>query len=161
MDPRVASLAAIVRLNGRLFHHCLAGLSDEAAQERPGPQVNNIAFVAAHLVDSRHYLLALLGDQRPNPLPAPEGGFNDITKVTRYPTLAEMRAAWDAAGQALEARLGAATATQLDAPEGEGWPIEEHTRYGVLTFMVQHESHHVGQLGLLRKVAGLPAMAYA
>ncbi|MBK8006832.1 MAG: DinB family protein [Gemmatimonadetes bacterium] len=125
MDPRVASLAAITRLNGRLFHHCLDGLSDEAAQERPGPQVNNIAFVAAHLVDSRHYMLALLGDARANPLPAPEGGFNDISKVTRYPTLAEVRAAWDAAGQALEARFGAATAAQLAAPQGEGWPIEE------------------------------------
>lgn len=161
MDPRVASLAAIVRLNGRLFHHCLDGLSDEAAQEQPSPQVNNAAFVAAHLVDSRHYMLALLGDTRPNPLPAPEGGFNDIAKVTQYPTVAALRAAWDAAGQALEARLAAAGPAQLDAPEGEGWPIEEHTRYGVLTFMVQHESHHVGQLGLLRKVAGLPAMAYA
>ncbi len=30
----------------------------------------------------------------------------------------------------------------------------------LLTFFVQHDSYHVGQLVLLRKHAGLPAMQY-
>jgi hypothetical protein len=30
----------------------------------------------------------------------------------------------------------------------------------VLTFLVQHDSYHIGQLSLLRKHAGLPAMQY-
>lgn len=161
MDPRVATLTAMVRLNSRLTRNCLDGLTDAAAQARISERSNSAAFVAAHLVDSRHYLLGLLGDARPSPLTGAEGGFNDITKVTHYPSLAEIRAAWDAAGQALEARLAALTAAALAAPQGEGWPIEECTLFGVLTFMVQHESYHVGQLGLLRKQAGLAAMAYS
>jgi uncharacterized damage-inducible protein DinB len=28
-------------------------------------------------------------------------------------------------------------------------------------FMVQHDSYHLGQLSLLRKRAGLPAMSYS
>jgi uncharacterized damage-inducible protein DinB len=31
---------------------------------------------------------------------------------------------------------------------------------GALTFLVQHDSYHLGQLSLLRKWAGLPAMRY-
>jgi uncharacterized damage-inducible protein DinB len=31
---------------------------------------------------------------------------------------------------------------------------------GALTFLVQHDSYHIGQLALLRKHAGLPAMRY-
>ena len=30
----------------------------------------------------------------------------------------------------------------------------------LLTFMVQHDSYHLGQLSLLRKLAGLPGMSY-
>ena len=163
MDPRVAPLAETLRLNSRLFRNCLTSLSDELARQRPagkGP-VNCAAFVAAHLADSRYYLLSLLGDATPSPLTGAEGGFNDIGKVTSYPTLAEIQAAWTSAGEALARRLEAATTAQLDAPLGDGWPIEQHTLLGVLVFMTQHESYHLGQLGLLRKHAGLPAMAYA
>jgi uncharacterized damage-inducible protein DinB len=31
---------------------------------------------------------------------------------------------------------------------------------GVLTFLAQHDSYHVGQLSLLRRQLGLPAMKY-
>ena len=31
---------------------------------------------------------------------------------------------------------------------------------GALTFLVQHDSYHLGQLTFLRKLAGLPAMRY-
>jgi uncharacterized damage-inducible protein DinB len=30
----------------------------------------------------------------------------------------------------------------------------------ILTFPVQHDSYHIGQLALVRKPAGLPAMSY-
>jgi hypothetical protein len=40
-------------------------------------------------------------------------------------------------------------------------PISDPTALSLLTFFVQHDSYHVGQLALLRKHAGLPAMQYA
>jgi uncharacterized damage-inducible protein DinB len=30
----------------------------------------------------------------------------------------------------------------------------------MVTFLVQHESYHLGQIALLRRYAGLPAMKY-
>ena len=39
-------------------------------------------------------------------------------------------------------------------------PGVDRTRLGALTFLVQHDSYHIGQLALLRKPAGLPAMSY-
>jgi uncharacterized damage-inducible protein DinB len=162
MHPRIAPLVATLRLNSRLYRNCLAGLDDAAAQQRVqgAGATNSAAFVAAHLVDSRHYLLSLVGDSTPSPLKGAEGGFNDIAAVTSYPPLAEILAAWDRAGQALETRLAALAEADLNRPLGEDWPIEEKTLHGVLVFMVQHESYHLGQLGFLRKHAGLPAMAY-
>jgi uncharacterized damage-inducible protein DinB len=162
MDPRLIGLAEILRLNTRLYRNCLANLSDQDARERPagkGP-TNSAAFVAAHLVDSRHYLLGLLGKDSPSPLKGADGGFNDISKVSSYPALSEIRTAWNAAGDALDRQLNAATAAQLDTPFKD-FPVETPTLLGVLAFMVQHESYHLGQLGLLRKHAGLEAMAYS
>jgi len=161
MDPRVAPLAEMLRLNGRLFHNCLADLSDQKARTRPADGTNCAAFVAAHLVDSRYYLLSKLGSKEPSPLKGAEGGFNNINKVQSYPTLAEIQAAWTAAGKALEQRLGTLTAAQLDAPLDSGLPVESKSLLGVLVFLAQHEGYHLGQLALLRRQAGLAAMAYS
>lgn len=161
MDPRITPLAETLRLNTRLYRNCLVDLADEPARTRPagGGPVNSAAFLAAHLADSRYYLLGLLGGTETSPLKGAEGGFNSIDKVSSYPPLAEIQAAWTAAGEALDRRLQAATPAQLDAPFKD-FPVDNPTLLGVLTFMMQHESYHLGQLGLLRKYAGLPGMSY-
>jgi len=161
MDPRLGPLASTLRLNSRLFRNCLTGLTDDKARARPTASTNPAAFVAAHLVDSRFYTLGLLGVKQKSPLTGAKGGFNDITQVTAYPTLAEIEKAWTGVSQALDQRLGTLTAAELDAPLDPGFPVESKTLLGVFTFLVQHDSYHLGQLALLRKYAGLPAMAYS
>jgi uncharacterized damage-inducible protein DinB len=111
-------------------------------------------------VDSRYYLLSSLGGKETSPLKGAKGGFNKIDDVSTYPPLAEIQAAWTSAGEALGKRLGAMTAAELDAPLDPGFPIDTKTMLGVLTFLTQHESYHLGQLGLLRKYAGLAGMEY-
>ena len=160
MDARIAPLAEMLRLNTRLFQNCLAGLADDTARTRPTDITNSAAFVAAHLASSRYYLLSVLGVDQPSPLKGADDGFNDISKVSAFPSLAEIRKAWDAAGETLEQRLGVLTSAQLDAPTDPGFPLVSQNQLGIIVFMVQHEGYHLGQLGLLRKHAGLPAMAY-
>jgi hypothetical protein len=41
------------------------------------------------------------------------------------------------------------------------FPIGDATVLGLIAFMVQHDSYHIGQLALLRKHYGLPAMRYS
>jgi uncharacterized damage-inducible protein DinB len=40
-------------------------------------------------------------------------------------------------------------------------PGADGTVLGALAFLAQHESYHVGQVALLRRQLGLPAMSYA
>jgi uncharacterized damage-inducible protein DinB len=163
MDPRVAPLAEMLRMNTRLYRNCLIDLADDKAKERPTGtgETNCAAFIAAHLVDSRHYLLGTLGVKQPSPLKGAKGGFNSIENVSSYPPLAEIEKAWTAVGKSLDQQLGKLTTAELDAPLDSGFPLVTKSMLGVLTFLVQHESYHLGQLGLLRKHAGLPAMAYS
>lgn len=163
MDARVTALAEMFKINTRLYANCLAGLSDADACVRPSGKgsMNSAAFIAAHLVDSRYWMLGLLGDQQASPLKGAKGGFNNINDVTSYPPLAEIQTAWNQVGQALDRQLNAATPAQLDAIHDLGFTMGDNSLLGILTFMAQHESYHLGQLGLLRKHAGLEAMAYS
>jgi uncharacterized damage-inducible protein DinB len=160
MDPRVASLADILRLNTKLFRNCLDGLTDEVARRRPSPTTNSAAFVAAHVADSRYFLLRIVGTDRPSPLRRYLEGAKTIDDVKELPTLAEVQEAWTAASHALREALDGLSAEALGGPAKVRFPAADQTMLGALTFLVQHDSYHVGQLSLLRRYAGLPAMKY-
>ena len=161
MDPRVAPLAGILRLNTRLLRNCLDGLTDEQAGLRPTTGINSAAFVAAHVADSRYFALRILGAAAPSPLARYLDGARSIDDVAELPPLSEVESAWTVAAHALRDRLDALAAADLDAPFTGRLPIADRTVLGALAFLVQHESYHLGQLALLRKFAGLPAMSYA
>jgi uncharacterized damage-inducible protein DinB len=163
MDPRVGALAEMFKINTRLYANCLVGLSDEEGRVRPSGKsgMNSASFIAAHLVDSRYWVLILMGNQQPSPLKGCEGGFNNIDQVTSYPSLAEIQKAWNDVGKALDRQLDATSSAQLDTRHDLGFTMGDNSLLGILTFMAQHESYHLGQLGLLRKHAGLEAMEYS
>jgi uncharacterized damage-inducible protein DinB len=160
MDSRIAPLAEILRLNTTLFRNCLDGLSDEQAAARPSGATNNAAFVAAHLTNSRFYLLKALGVDEPDPLAPYLDGRQSLDELAKLPALAEIQAAWTKAAHLLRDRLAALTPADLDGPSGAKFPLFNGTVLATLTFLVQHDSYHVGQLSLLRKYCGLPAMRF-
>jgi uncharacterized damage-inducible protein DinB len=163
MDPRLVPLADILRLNTRLLRNCLDGLSDEQAGKRPSDSTNSAAFVAAHLSDARFYMLQLLGAEQPNPLAAYLKGARGISDVKQFPSLEEIQRAWTTASRALRDRLATVTAAELDGIVKPPFPVPtgDPSMLSLLTFFVQHDSYHIGQLALLRKHAGLPAMQYS
>ena len=160
MDPRIAPLTEILRLNTRLFRNCLDGITDEQAARRPSASTNSAGFVAAHVAEARFYLLGLLGVNEPSPLAPYLDGARGLNDVKQLPSLAETQRAWTTASHALRDRLDSLTATELDARIECPFPlpITDLTTISLLTFFVQHDSYHIGQLALLRKHAGLPAM---
>jgi len=160
MDARIAALADTLRLNTRLFRNCLDGFTDDRAAARPTPDTNSAAFIAAHLADSRFYLLKLLGGERANPLTRYLGTARGIDDITEWPTLQETLSAWTDVSHALRDRMEALTAGELDQTVNLRFPMAHPTIFGALTFLVQHDTYHLGQLSLLRKHAGLPAMSY-
>jgi uncharacterized damage-inducible protein DinB len=161
MDSRIAPLAGILRLNTKLFGNCLDGLTEEQCCVRPSDTTNSARFVAAHLAESRFYILKSLGAGRPFPLERYLGEWRGIDEITEWPSLEDIKSAWAEGSTALDARLGAIASAELDAPSGSQMPLEDSSVLGLLGFMVQHDSYHLGQLSMLRKHAGLPAMSYS
>jgi uncharacterized damage-inducible protein DinB len=162
MDPRIVPLTHILRLNTRLLRNCLEGMTDEVAARRPSAATNNAAFIAAHCGDARFLLLRLLRVEIANPLTAYLAGARGIDQVARLPSLDVIREAWTSASHALRDRLEGLSSDELEAdvPNAPPFAGTDKSALAIVTFLVQHESYHVGQLALLRKYVGLPAMSY-
>lgn len=162
MDPRIAPLTEILRLNTKLFRNCLDGVTDEKAAMRPSASTNSAAYIATHVAESRFFLLGMLGAEQPSPLANYLKGARGIDDVKQFPPVAEIQRAWTTASRALRDRLDTITAAELDASIASPFPlpVSDPTALGLLAFFVQHDSYHIGQLALLRKHAGLPAMHY-
>lgn len=160
MDIRLAPLVMLLDLNTRLFENCLEGLDDDAAHVRVTGQSNHVAFIAAHLADSRFFALKLLGGTLENPLAPSLANARTLDEVTAPLPLAVTRRAWRSVSAALREALAGLTAEQLDAPSATRFPVADRTMLGTLAFLTQHDSYHVGQLSLLRRQLGLPGMSY-
>ena len=160
MEPQVAPLHAILELNTDLLLNCLDGLGDDEVRQRLPGGGNSIAFLAAHLTDTRHFLAHRLGRPLPNPLSRYLAEASSIEDIVEWPSLDEQREWWRAVSRHLCEVVGARTAEELRRPNVHRFPMEDSTELGMIAFLVQHDSYHVGQIGFLRRQLGKPAMAY-
>jgi uncharacterized damage-inducible protein DinB len=160
MDPRVAPLAGIFDLNTDLLLNCLDGLSQDEAQRRLDGGGNSIIFLAAHLADTRHFLLGRLGHPLTNPLSRYLADAQSIEDIGEWPTLEEVRRAWLAVSVHLAEALGDLEGGALERTDAHRFPVGDTTPLGMLTFLAQHDSYHVGQTAFIRRQLGKPAMTY-
>ncbi|HEX4931880.1 MAG TPA: DinB family protein, partial [Gemmatimonadaceae bacterium] len=160
MDSRLAPLAHLVALNTRLFGSCLDGLTDEQAHVRVADGTNHIAFLAAHMVESRYWALSLLGVTLENPLAPALAGARTLDDVKDPLPLDATRGAWATVSEALHRAMETASGEQLDAPSKLPIPGVQQTILGAIAFVIQHDAYHLGQLSLLRRQLGMPAMSY-
>ncbi len=160
MDPRMQGLTAQLVLQSKLFLNCLDGISEEAACVRAGDTTNNMAFLAAHLVDSRHWLARIVGLTIENPFAERLDGARGIEDLKNCPSVEESCHAWRALVHPLEAHLPTLDGSVLDQQSTTRFPIADRSVVGTIAFLIHHEAYHIGQLALLRRYTGSPAMSY-
>ena len=161
MESQLRPLAQLYDLNTDLLLNCLEGLSDSEAQTRLEAGGNSITFLAAHLTDTRHFLVARLGHVLPNPLARYLEDVRSIDEITEWPSLEEIRSAWRAVSAHLQSVLSRLSADELAEPKAHRFPLEDTSRLGMIAFLVQHDSYHLGQVGFIRRQLGKPPLSYA
>jgi len=160
VEARLAPLYAIFKLNSHLYLNCLTDMDDDRASWRPTEQTNSAAYLALHLVDTRFFLATHIGLTLTNPFAALVKDARGIGDLRTLPRLDEVRTAWKHVTGEARVRFGQLTDAQLNVIASAKLPTDDETTLGMLSFLMQHESYHIGQLGLLRKQMGLPAMSY-
>ena len=131
-------------------------ISTRSTRPPSQPATSPMAWILGHLVNSRYGAGGLLGATEVYEHAALTGRGSSSDDPEALPglpaTLAELRAS----GDRLAAGLDAISTASLDASGPAGVPSMDGTVLGTLTFLALHECYHLGQLGMLRKAAGLP-----
>ena len=160
MSNSAEPLRSIFRLNTELVVNCLSGVDDATAWRQVTAGTNHMAFLLAHLITTRHLLADAFGAPLASPL---EGVMDRATKVSdviELPPVDDLLGYWHAVSLHLDRALGELPEEALSEHTPMRFPIDGDRRLDVLAFFAQHDSYHVGQLALLRRQLGLPAMAY-
>jgi uncharacterized damage-inducible protein DinB len=136
-----------------------APLAEIHARERVRG-TNPMAFLAAHLVDARCFLGAMLGVRIANPIGDTLEEAGSADEVADLPSLDVLRAEWRRVSAQVGTALARITHEHWTATAEQRFPVPDRTVGGSVAFLLQHESYHVGQLALLRRQLGYPAMTY-
>ena len=159
MHPSVTPLAAIFRLNTQLVLNCLEGLDENLASRRGVPSLNSIAFLLAHLTETRHYIATVLRHPLPSPFPPAFAKARSLDEAGALPSIATLTGYWEAISAHLAVVVERVDTSQL-AQAGPRLPGADGTVLGSLAFLAHHDTYHLGQIALLRRGHGLPAMSY-
>ena len=136
----------------------LEGISHEDSLRMPEPAGNCLNWTVGHIVHSRNQLLKMIGCE---PVWADDHG----AFYGRGGSMADPSAAFPLddlvrdfakSGEILAEGIGGLTDDALGAPVSAGFPGKLDTLGEGIAFMQFHEAYHVGQAGLLRRLAGKP-----
>lgn len=159
MNAAIAPLHLIVHLNTRLLKNCLADVSDEVAARVVAPGASTMIFIAAHLFDARIFAANIAGTVLPHPYPEIAEA-QRVQDISAYPSVGDFLVEWARVSSALLSCLESLSDEQLQAPSSRRFPVKDRTVLGALSFLIQHESYHIGQLSMLRRFHGFSAMRY-
>ena len=150
-------LAVQLGYNNYTFHKNVDGVSHDESLVQPHPGGNCLNWVVGHLADSRDSLRKLVGlepaSSEANPVYARSAEpLKDSGSATPFD---ELTAAFSKDQDAIVGAIKAMTPEQLAAPApfSPGNDPEE-TVGTLLAGLIFHEAYHIGQTGVLRRIAG-------
>lgn len=158
-----ASLAPIIdqlHLQTRLFKNVTADITDTDSQKRFTDSTNHIAWLAGHIVSTRYMMANMLGVQASEPYPELFAQGKGLSEGAKYPSLADLTKDWDSISKALTDKLEVLSDTEANAAPPFPVPVSDQTMSGFINFTTHHEGYTIGQIGLLRRLNGYPAMKY-
>ncbi|HJV89436.1 MAG TPA: DinB family protein [Holophagaceae bacterium] len=138
-----------------VLEHNLPGFTEALIRQRPVEGAACPGWLLGHLVGSRRLVLKLLGRPQPeDPSLACYG--RGSTGAECGHSLAELVDRLKATTGLLEEALGAVE--DWDRPALNPALQKEQPLEQVVAFLFMHDSYHLGQLGLSRKLLGLPGV---
>jgi uncharacterized damage-inducible protein DinB len=159
-SPVACALVAQFDLHTRLFNNVLDGLSDLEANSRPSRSTNNIKWLAGHLTSTRFSLKDVAEIEEKDPYATLFGHGQHLQENIDYPSIDRIRELWNDISDKISAGLSRMPEEVLNGPAPARVPIGDDTFEGMLAFLMHHEAYHIGQMALLRKQLGRPAMKF-
>jgi len=160
MVPEVSSLNSLFYINSKLFINSMDGVNQELFLKRPSENGNNIAFIASHLVDARFFIASVAGLKITNPYQEVFDKIKSPDQYNEFPQVESLISLWKEISVPVENQFNMLKYEDLKRESPVQLPLSEKTVLGAITFLLQHEAYHIGQIALLRKFLGLQPMRY-
>ena len=142
-------------ITNKVLHANVAGLTQEESLIQPHPGGNCLNWVVGHLVCIYNHILPMLGQEPAGgDLSRYDRGSAPIQNAAEARDLSELMAAWDQAVQRFDTGLAGLTPEMLDQPSEGPDPDRTETVRSLLNTICFHQSYHVGQTGVLRRLTG-------
>ncbi len=147
-------------LNAESLAMNLKGMTDEHARVLPPNGGNNALWILGHIVHTRRALMKLLG--------LDTTAMNDVAldRFARYTErlteqespveLATLVRFFDESQAVIESTIQGMDDQGFNQPLPEPGPLGAKTVGELASALQFHEAYHIGQIGLLRRIAGLP-----
>ncbi len=161
MDPQTFSQTLTIQYGytAYTFAANLKGLADDDAFTQPDKGGNCLNWVAGHIVGSRAETLTALGQKPPFPADKYDlyqrGSSAMTAEQDGTVPLSEIVADFASTQDALQVGLAALTTDKLATKASFSPGNDENETVGsLMAGLVFHEGYHIGQLGVLRRMAG-------
>src|SRR5215213_10443421 len=154
METDFSNIAGMFKANTDIVNKAIADVSPEHWFQKPGEDSNHLMFVLGHIVIHRGKTLKTLGVDWDTPWTQLFARGAERVADTEYPSIDEMRAAWNQVSAELSATLQQANADVLTQEAPKGPPSFDGKLSGTVAFFAFHDTYHVGQVSYLRKWLG-------
>ena len=147
----------------RLFNNVIQGVSESESHIRSAENINNIKWIAGHILHYRLSTMSKLTGLLPDESYAIQFARGTLLDMTvSYPSFDEITSKWKDSAQVISENIGKITEEVLSATTTIQSPIFniDDTNLGFVVFLLTHEATHIGQIGLMRKIIGKEAMSF-
>lgn len=151
-------------LHHLLFNNVLDGFSDSETNQRLNshPKVNHIKYLAGHLLNSQYGLAGIAGldvEVKWNDLFAVMGQSEAKDNIS-YPHIDEIKYEWNTMHEDIHSGLENLSLEALETTPPAPFDQVSDSIGDLWAFINHHQGYHIGQIGLLRRAFGKPAMKY-
>ncbi len=160
MEPCVLSLHKTITLNTVLFNNVLRNVDNKTAQKLLSDSTNSIIYIALHMIDGRYYILDYLGITLDSKFKELLSDIKSIVELDKFPPLKTVLEDWKKTSELLLKKMSSLKTEELQKKSPVSFPIMDNTVLGGVSFLIHHETYHLGQLGILRKHFGYGPMSY-
>lgn len=152
-------IIAQFELQNSWFLHSLENISDQESNIQYQENLNPIKWVAGHIVNTRMSMISILSGKAQDDTYKKyfgKGSSNNLGEDV--PTIENIKENWlQLSAQLPDLLNGLSEEQQISKPPFQT-SIPDQTLLGLIAFFAIHESHHIGQISVLRKLMGKDAM---
>ncbi len=161
MHQTKAAPLLMFKMNTKLFINSFTDVDDRIAHMRNNNRTNSMIFIACHLLDARFFMSNYIGAPAHNPYQQLFDKTHGTDNFSHWPPLEDIISLWEDISPKISSKINSLHINELKLKSDKSFPIDDDTKLGGISFLIGHESYHIGQLGLLRKYYGLDPVKYS